>query len=165
MPSSSLTAAIEEAYATAKSDVIYLDTLEISNSATETLYLVRDRVDHTLRLETGEQKLFVATGFRFVLPAAGENGIQELSIAVDNVDRRPSDFVQAVLASQNLVQVKYRPYLASDPETPQMNPPLILFLTDIVISPYEVTGKATFADILNRKFLSENYTRRRFPAL
>lgn len=163
--SEALQAAIKEAYATARSDVVYLDTLEITNPGIDPLYLVKDRADHELRLETGEWKTFVGTAFRFVLPAAGDNGLQELQIAVDNVDRRISDFVKQVLNSNAPVEVKYRPYLSTDKATPQMNPPLVLYLTDIVVNDAEMTGRATFADILNRKFLSELYTRRRFPTL
>lgn len=161
----SLEAAIKEAYATAQNDVVYLDTLEISNTLAGTLYLVRDRIDHEFTLETSEVKTFVATGFRFSLPAAGDNGLQDLSIAVDNVDQRPSDFIKAALASNDPVQVIYRPYLSSDPTKPQMDPPLRLYLTDVEINSVEIVGRATFADILNRKFLTESYTRRRFPAL
>lgn len=164
MPSGALTEAIREAYATAHSDVVFLHTLEISNPLTPTLYLVQDRVDHMLGIN-GVLTQFVATGFRFILPSTGENGLQELGLAVDNVDRRPSDFVKAVRESSDPVTVIYRPYLHTEPMTPQMNPPLTLFLTDIQITAAEVVGRATFADVLNRKFLSELYTRRRFPAL
>jgi hypothetical protein len=162
MPGNNLSAAIAEAYATARSDVVYLDTLEISHPLAPTLYLVRDRVDQVLGIGGGVFKNFVATGFRFSLPAAGENG---LALSVDNVDRRASDFVNLVKGSNEPVQVTYRPYLSTDLTTPQMNPPLVLFLTDVSISLVEVQGRATFADVLNRGYLTELYTRRRFPAL
>lgn len=165
MAGGNLQAAIREAYATARTDVVYLDTLEITHPLVAPLYLVKDRVDHELGIAPGVVKLFTATGFRLTLPNAGENGLQELALAIDNVDRRPSDFVQAVKGSNDPVTVIYRPYLHSEPLTPQMNPPLTLFLTDIDITAVEITARATFADVLNRKFLSELYTRRRFPAL
>jgi hypothetical protein len=63
------------------------------------------------------------------------------------------------------VTITYRPYLSTDFERPAMVPPLSLFLTDIVITAVEVVGRATFADILNRSFLPDNYTRRKFPGL
>lgn len=156
---------MREAYATARTDVVYLDTLEINHPSQTSIYIVRDRVDHDLTIAPGVVKTFTACGFQFSLPAAGENGLQELSLAVDNIDRRPSDFVNAVRESLEPVQVIYRPYLSNDPTTPQLNPPLKLFLTDVAITAVSVTGKATFADILNRTFLGELYTRRRFPAL
>lgn len=144
--------------------MVFLDTLEIAHPLQDTIYLVRDRVDHDFTVD-GVVRTFTACGFRFALPSAGENGLQELGLAIDNVDRRPSDFVQAVKLSDQPVQVTYRPYLSNDPATCQMNPPLVLFLTDIVITPADVQGRATFADVLNRSFLAELYTRRRFPAL
>lgn len=157
--------AIREAYATARTDVIYYDTLEIRNPAAPPLYLVQDRADHSMTLETGQTVLFKATAFRFILPATGDNGVQELGVAVDNTDQRVSDFIQSVIASDDPVKIIYRPYLSDDLSKPQMNPPLVLFLTDIVVTAVEVTGRAAFADILNRKFLSEMYSRRRFPTL
>lgn len=160
-----LSEALREAYATARSDVVYLDTLQISTPGIPTLWLVKDRVDHTFGLETGGSQLFTATAFRMSLPSANDSGLQDLSLSVDNVDRRASDFVKAALNVNKPIQVTYRPYMHSDPTQPQMNPPLVLFLTDVVITAAEVTGRATFADILNRKFLSDLYVRRRFPAL
>ena len=160
-----LTDAIREAYATSRSDVVFLDTLEIRSPAADSMFLVQDRKDWTLRLETGEDKLFVATAFRFILPAAGDNGIQELNVAVDNADQRVSDFVNMILTHDSTIKVIFRPYMSSDVTQPQMNPPLVLFMTDVVITAVEVTGRATFAELLNRKFLSTVYSHRRFPAL
>lgn len=167
MPNTALTDAIREAYATAPTDVVYLETLEISHpDVEETVYLVKDRQNHDLTLEgAGGVKTFEACPFRFSLPASGDNGVQELSLAVDNVDRRISDFLNTAKESLDPVTVTYRPYLASDPTTPQLNPPLVLYLTDVVITAVEVSGKATFADILNKKFPTEIYTRARFPSL
>lgn len=160
-----LQAAIKEAYATARSDIFILDTLEIQHPDVDNLYLVRDRKNWMLTLENSTIHEFVACGFRFQLPAAGENGLQELSLAVDNIDRIASDYIQSVVESNDPIQVIFRPYLNNDTTQPQMNPPLRLFLTEVVVDAFEVSGRATFADILNRKFLSELYTRRRFPAL
>lgn len=165
MPSQALTAAIREAYASARSDVFYLDTLSVQHKGTPSLFLVADRVDHYLKLENGKVKQFLPCGFRFSLPATGENGLQELSISIDNVNRRPSDFLKGVIDSPDSVSITYRPYLSTNFEEPAMNPPLTLFLTDIVVNATEIVGRATFADILNRNFLSPSYTRRKFPGL
>jgi hypothetical protein len=157
--------AIQEAYARARTDLVYLDTISISNPMADPIYLVRDRLDYDLTLETGVVKHFTASGFRFTLPAAGDNGVQDLSLAIDNVDRRPSDFIKKVVGSPDPVEIVFRPYISTDLTRPQMTPPLTLFLTDVQITAAEVIGRATFADILNRKFLSEAYLHRRFPAL
>lgn len=161
-----LTAAIREAYATARSDVIFYDTLEIRNPAAAPIYLVQDKINHTFGLEGGGgNKEFIAAAFRLSLPSSGDNGVQELSISIDNVDRAITEWLKLVVDSPDDIQIIYRPYMSTDPTQPQMNPPLVLFLSDIVVTPVEVTGRATFGDILNRKFLTETYNTRRFPAL
>lgn len=161
-----LQAAIREAYASAPSHVAILETLEISHPAVGgTIYLVKNSEDLTMKLENGTSVLFEAAGFRMTLPAVTEDGLQELRIAIDNVDRRISDFLDQAKNSTETVKVKYRPYLSTDLETPQMNPPLELNLTDVSVTVFEVTARATFADIINKKFPSDIYTRARFPSL
>lgn len=172
MPRDNLTAAIQEAYATSRTDVFYLDTLEITHPNLEAaLYIVNDRIDHFLRLEpqgldaAGAVVQFLPVGFRMQLPASGENGVQDLQLAVDNVNREPVALIKKVLGSAVPVQIVYRPYLSNNAEGPQMTPPLTLYLTDCVITATEVTATATYADVLNRVFLSESYAKRRFPSL
>ena len=91
--------------------------------------------------------------------------MQELSIEIDNVDKRISDFIRKASKFQAPVIVRYRPYLTSDLSEPQLDPPLELVLSDVQITETKVTGRASFADIINLPFLSERYTRRRFPSL
>jgi hypothetical protein len=165
MPNDAYTDAIKEAFALAPLTVVYLDTLEFSCEGLDSLWLVKDRASHLLTLETGVQQLFDATPFRFNLPAVSDNGVQELSIAVDNVDGRPAEFAKGILATGKPVSIIYRPYLASDPTTPQMNPPLVMTLRDITITALQVTGRASVHDVLNRAFPTEYYVRRRFVSL
>lgn len=162
----SLKQAAREAYALAPSDVAVLETLTFTHPSWEApVYLVKNREDLDLTLETGETVTFTACAFRMALPAAGENGLQEIQIAVDNVDRVASDALLTVATSKQPVQVVFRPYLSNDTTAPQMDPPLTLFLTDATITSVEVVCRATFADVLNRSFPSQYYVRRRFPAL
>lgn len=160
--------AIKEAFATAKSDVAILDTLEISHpSLTDgSLFLVRDFSAQTLGLETGTFQEFEPAGFQIELPARDNKGIQDLSIAIDNTDRRVSDFVKRTLEFPNeSIEITYRPYLSNDLSTPQMDPPLVLYVSNVSIGVSNVTATATFADVLNKTFPSEIYTKTRFPAL
>lgn len=166
MPNSSLEEAIKEAYASAPSNVTVLETLEIRHpSIGEVVRLVRNREDITATLETEEEVVFEGAAFSLSLPAAGENGLQEITVKVDNVDRRVSDFLSTAKDYEEPVRLIYRPYLSSDLSQPQMNPPLELYLTDVNVTVFEVTGKATFADIINKRFPSDYYTRSRFPSL
>ena len=164
--SASFTDALKEAYASAPSNIVILETIRLVHSVNGPLVsMVRDRTDHLMTLETNEQVLFEAVPFRFALPDKNDQGIQELSIAIDNVDKRVSDFIKDLRNTEGFITVEYRPYLSNDLTAPQMNPPLILTLTDISINVFEVTARATFADIINRPFPSELYTRARFPSL
>ncbi len=167
MPNDNIETALKEVYALAPSHVVVLDTLEISHpSLGEVIRIVRDPEDFTAKLETGEEVTFEASAFRFIPPASGANGFQALTIAIDNVDRRVSDFVEAVgTESREPVEVKYRPYLSNDASGPQQNPPLVLFLTDLKITAFEVTGQATFVGIANLPYPNEYYDRERFKGL
>lgn len=165
MPNTSLTEVLKEAYALAPQGSLILDTLQIEHEDSETVfYLVKDRASHTLKIEGAVSKLFEACAFRFALPVKSESGVQEMTVAIDNVDRRISDFLDTVKESTKPVKMIYRPYLLEDPDTPQAVP-FELYLTDVSVNDIEVTGKATFADLLNKAFLTEYYFRDRFPGL
>jgi hypothetical protein len=157
---------MKEAYACAPSDVVTIDTIELTNpSGGDSLYLVQQRSSVTATLETGVTVEFDAVPFRFSLPAAGENGRQDLTLAIDNIDRRVSDFVNAAKSYSEPVRCIYRPYLSNDLTRPQMDPPLSLKLTSITATVVEVQARATFGDVLNMPFPSQLYTRARFPGL
>ena len=63
------------------------------------------------------------------------------------------------------VEIIYRPYLSTDLTQSQMIPPLVLYLKDIQITAAQIVGRATFMDVVNKKFPTELYTRARFPGL
>lgn len=143
-----------------------LKTRRVIDSGIEPYYLVQAVEDYELPLELGaDPTTFEAVGFSFKLPGQNDQGLQELGIEIDNVDRRIGDFIRAVAKYQAPVIVRYRPYLSSDLSEPQLSPPLELVLSDVLVTETKVTGRATFADIINLEFLNQNYTRRRFPSL
>lgn len=160
-----LTAAIQEAYANARQDPT-IETIQITNPVDgASIYMCQQRSALDLTLEDATMQRFEPVPFRFTLPSTGENGRQDLTLEIDNIDRRISDFVTAVKSSTDPVEVRYRPYLASDMSTPQMNPPLLLTLKSVSLNTVVAAGKASFADVLNRKFLNQLYTRQRFKSL
>lgn len=162
----SLSKAIKEAYAVAPATEVIIETLELSHpKLEETLYIVKQREGITATLENGESVYFEPVGFTFSLPAAGENGRQDMQISIDNVDRRISDFIDKAKLFFSPVKVVFRPYLNTDLTAPQMNPPLVLALQDVSVTTQVVAARATFADILNQKFPKEYYLRSRFPSL
>jgi len=163
---SSLSEALQEAYACSPSNVSDLHTLEISHPSIEgKIYLVQNNVDLNLRLEDGSWHLFEAASFDLVLPEKSDEGIQDINLKIANIDRRVSDFLDQASNFKTKVVCKYRPYLSNDLSTPQMDPPLMLTLTDVVSTIYDVTAKASFADLVNCAFPKEIYSRLMFPSL
>jgi len=166
MPNQTLTDALKEAYALAPTEIVILDTIQISHPAlAQDLFLVRDLIENDFTLEDLSVETFEPVGFRFELPATGDRGLQELTLAIDNTDLRITDFINTIKNQTGTTEVRYRPYLSTDLTTPQMSPPLLLFLKNISITAADIQGRCTFADIINRKFPSELYTRDRFPSL
>jgi len=167
MPNESLTDALQEVYALAPNDVVALDTIEISYiGLSETLYLVQDRKEWDFTLEDATTHTFKPCGFRFIAPTAGKDGVQQMSLAVDNVGTEVTDFFEALGTElTEPVKVTYRPYLSNDTTQPQMNSPLVLFLVDIQMTTFEITGRATFSNIVNTKYPTDYYTAQRFPGL
>lgn len=158
--------AIKEAFVLAPSNRVILDTLEIQqHGVQEPILLVRSRRALLAKDELGFDRVFEPVGFQFTLPPSNEEGFRSLNIAIDNVGRRVMEFITTALTVDERILIKYRPYLSDDPSGPHMNPPLVLFLEDVQITAFQVTGRATFADVVNKKFPSQLYTRARFPAL
>lgn len=145
--------------------VIY-ETLEIRQTGVQDpIFIVRSPKGIVAKDENNVTRTFLPSGFQFTLPPENEEGFRSLNIAVDNIDRVASRFAEAAMAEEVPVEVVFRPYVSDNLEVPQMNPPLVLYLKDIQITSYQVTGRATFIDLVNRKFPTELYTRKRFPAL
>jgi len=159
--------AIKEAFVLAPSTDVIFNTLEVrQDGVQDSVFLVQNPVAVVALDENGISRTFNPSGFKFTLPSSSEDGYTTLNVAIDNVMRRASDFVQTAMKS-SLVPVKviYRPYLQSDLTRPQMNPPIVLFLKDVQITSSQVLGTCTFQDLINKKFPVELYARERFPAL
>lgn len=158
--------AIKEAFTLAPADKVIYHTLEINQPGVQgPIRLVQSRQTVVAADENGIYHPYDAVGFQFSLPPSNEEGFTSLNISIDNIDRRVSDFVETAKSHVAPVEVTYRPYLSDDLTTPQMIPPLKLYLKDIQVTQFQVTGRATFMDIVNKKFPNELYTRARFPAL
>lgn len=170
---SSLQDAIKEAYATARSDIAQIESIELNHpSISGSVYLVKSMTDLVLGLEDGYNEqipgpsvLFTACSFGVKRPSVNSDGLQELQLVMDNVDRRISDFFKQTVNFTTEVKCIYRLHLSSDLLTPQLVPPLEMTLSDIEVGDIQVSARASVADLVNKTFPSENYTRRRFPGL
>jgi len=166
MPNPTLQDAIKEAYAIAPSNKVIYDTLEIRQTGVQdVIFIVRSKKSLIALDENGVSRIFEPLGFQFTLPPQNDEGFRSLNLAIDNVGRRISDFVKIAKSQPVAVETIYRPYLSDDLTAPQMIPPLLLYLKDLQVTGMQVTARATFRDLANKKFPAELYTRDRFPSL
>jgi len=178
MPDPALERAIREAYASAPSDTVILHTLELRHPSfldddgqPTAIRVVRDHVDLWARLEAdapvdaGGWVRFVAMGFELELPPVDTAPVPEIAVTLDNVSREIVRHLDAAATSQEKIEVTFRPYLSTDLEGPQMDPPITLILTEVEADVFRVTGRARMLDIGNKAFPAETYTAKRFPGL
>ncbi|QDP54804.1 MAG: hypothetical protein Unbinned3891contig1000_2 [Prokaryotic dsDNA virus sp.] len=163
---SALTDAIKEAFAVCPTNKVIYHTLEIRQDGVQgPQFIVNSRRAVSARDEDGNMQFFEAIGFEFSLPPANEEGFRDLSVAIDNTNRRVSDYIETALTENVPVKLIYRPYLSDNLDAPQWNPPLVMYLRDVQINHLQVSGKATFMNVVNKAFPSELYIRDRFPTL
>ena len=167
MPDSTLSQAIKEAYASAPSSEVIYHTLEIAHPAfIEPIYVVRDNADLTATLEDGVTVVtFVRFAFDLVKPEVSVIGVPQCQVEFDNVSREILANIQLAMQATDPITLTYREYLGSDLSGPQNDPPLTLTLSNIRATVFRVTATASFGDLNNRRFPTEEYTGERFPGL
>jgi hypothetical protein len=167
MPDSTLSQALAEAYAAAPSDVIIYHTLEINHAAfTQPIYVVRDHADLIADLEDGGGTVtFVRFAFDLVKPEVSVTGIPQCTVEFDNVSREILANVQLAMADTSPISITYREYISTDLSGPQNDPPLTMTLSNIKADVFRVRATASFGDLNNRRFPTEEYTGERFPGL
>jgi len=158
--------------------VVILHTLELRHPSfvdddgnTTAIRVVRDHADLTARLESGAPLdggatvTFVALAFDLSLPPIDTAPVPEITVTLDNVSREIIRHLDAAVATQDKIEITYRPFLSTDKEGPQMDPPITLVLTEVEANALQVTGRARMLDVGNKAFPSETYTAKRFPGL
>lgn len=166
MPDSTLSQALAEAYAAAPSDVVIYHTLQIDHPAfTQPIYVVRDNADLTATLETAETVTFVRFAFDLMKPEVSVTGIPQCTVEFDNVSREILANVQLAMADTSPISITYREYISTDLSGPQNDPPLTMTLSNIKADVFRVRATASFGDLNNRRFPTEEYTGERFPGL
>jgi len=177
MTSSLLTQALKEAYASAPSHVVILDTLELRHPAfrneaePKALRLVRNYQDLVARLEDnaplegGCYVTFTALAFDLTLPPLESVPVPEIVVHIDNVSRYLMPYLDQASISPFPIEMTYRPYLSTHLEAPQMTPPLTLTLSEVVATAFSITARARMLDVGSLPFPSLTYTPKAFPGL
>lgn len=167
-----LSQALKEAYASAPSAEVILHTLELRHpSFTQPLRVVNDHATLSARLEASAPANpstwvdFVPFSFRFRLPDVQSTGMPELEVEIDNVSAEVLAYIDQAAQSTSLIELTYRPFLASDLTAPQMDPPITLVLHDVEVSIFSIRARASFGEYGNRRFPGETYDAQRFPGL
>jgi hypothetical protein len=180
--------ALQEAYASAPSDVIILYTLELRHpSFVDTqgnlspIRLVRDFgvlleegdpdiYGYELTLEgdapanAGQTVKFVSCMFDFELPSQQEGSLPTIEIIIDNVTKEVGKYLDSVVELDSNIEITYREYIINDLEVPQfiLNGMSIQSIDSTVT---RVTATASFADLINRNFPGKLYRPEEFRGL
>lgn len=171
--------ALAAAYATAPEDEVALDTIELlhpsfrdDNGDPTGVRLVNDHSNLVATLEAGaplnagETVTFYRCYFSFRLPPETESAsLPEVELQVNNVSRLLVPYLELARTSRAPVTLVYRPYLVSDLTGPHINPPLQLTLKSIGGDMNNLTARAGYTDLSNRRFPASEYTARKFPGL
>lgn len=172
MTDTTLSQAIKEAYASAPADIIIYHTLELYHpSFSVPIRVVRDYVNLTATLEAGAPRdastavTFIAFNFDFVKPEITPNGLPQITITMDNVDRSIVANIEAAMSSTQLITVIYREFISSNLSVPQNNPPLALTIMTISADMFKVTATAGFPNLMNKKFPTLEYSAEVFTGL
>jgi len=173
MANDRLSQALKEAYAAAPAGEVALNTIEIWHpSFTTPIRVVNDYNDLTARIEAtaprdaSTDQLFVSYPFRFQPPPQAERGLPEAILEIDNVTREITGYLEDAVMDPQPIEVIWRPYLSTAPLSgPQMDPPLLLHMTDITVDAFRIQGRCTFANFTQRSFPSELYKIDDFPGL
>ena len=108
---------------------------------------------------------FVALGFELELPPVDAIPVPEIVVTLDNVGREITRHLDAAAVSRERIEVTYRPYLSTDINGPQMDPPLTMTLSEVEVDVFRITGRARVLDIGNKAFPGEIYTIKKYPGL
>ena len=131
----------------------------------------RRKVGLVARIEAGAARdagllvSFVALGFEMELPPVDTIPVPEIVVTLDNVGREITRHLDAAAISQDAIEVTYRPYLSTDINGPQMDPPLTMTLSEVEVDVFRITGRARVLDIGNKSFPSAIYTIKKYPGL
>ncbi len=172
MTDTTLSAALQEAYASAPVDDIVYHTLEIRHpDFVAPIRVVRDFADLTATLEASAPEdastevTFSRFAFDFVRPEMSAAGVPQMTIEIDNVDRSIVANIEAAMGSTDRITVIYREFVSSDLSAPQNDPPLTLTVLSISADVFRVRATCGWYNLENARFPTVAYDAETFPGL
>lgn len=171
MPNFTLEDAQREAYAAAPTDTVLVDTLEfVHPSFSQPLRVVNDRQSLTATLEpdapvnAGEDVTFAAFAFRLEPPEVGDGAAAELTITIDNVSTEIGRYMAAATLGNEPVRVIYRACIVKENEV-ELGARWEMSLVRAKANNFSVEATASFGDVINAAFPTEDYNATDFPGL
>ena len=172
MPDATLSAAIQEAFASAPADVIVYHTLELRHPAfSAPIRVVRDWADLDAYLEAtapedaGSEVTFTRFAFDFVKPELSSDGVPQMTIEIDNVDRSIVANLEAALETTDRITVIYREYTSDDLSAPANDPPMQLTVLSVSADVFRVRAVCGWYNLQNARFPTRAYESDTFPGL
>jgi hypothetical protein len=172
MPDNTLSQALKEAYASAPSNIIIYDTIELRHPAfTAPIRVVRDTSDLVATLEAtapvnpSTAVTFIGFAFNFSRPEVITNGLPQVTLEIDNVDRAIVANLEAALTTTDVIELTYRQFISSNLSAPQNNPPLTMTILSAKATVFRVSAVAGFRNLMNARFPRLEYDAQKFPGL
>jgi hypothetical protein len=129
------------------------------------IFLVNDGYAFDAKTEDDLDVSYLPRAFDIKISGEGTTGVRTINLTIDNTDLQVSRYLANAIKDNLPIEVTYRCYLSNDPEYPQNNPPLKVFLTNVEISGNTVSGELNWIDLSNAAFPNSYYTEDRFPGL
>ncbi len=155
---------LAKAYASAPTDTVIIQTLEIKPSGVDPIRVCTGFEDQTVTLEDDTEVTFTAGPIVVSEPARDTSGQQTLQFSIPNVAGVAQEAVDAALEAGEQVPIVYRRYLSTDLTAPAGNP-LEMTLTGGAFHGLMVAVEASYYDLLNTQWPRERYTADFAPGL
>jgi hypothetical protein len=189
MPDPTLDEVMEEAYASASSDKILIETISIyysglindvgqpdevylfngDNSASvsdEGVPLLPARLEEGAERNSGQVVTFLGRPFTIVPAPMNTESIVVGSLRIDSVGREMHDMLEAAAKGGKAIEITYRTYIKGNELTgPQSLPPRKFHLQGATGDNTSVSGQLAFIAIGNRPYPYDSYRPDRFKTL
>lgn len=161
-------------YASAPAEQVEQETLTLTHPGFSKVYHITSYPKAFEGLVSGVPVTFEPVPFAITLPADDGRGQQDMRLTIGNVARVMVHELEAAARRPDPTPIlmDYRMYIkdisvpdSGLPPSPMPDPPLRLHFSQIEMTATGISGTATRADIINRRFPWRVYTLHRFPGL
>lgn len=160
--------ALKRVYSSAPTDEYYIETLQIShpNFIDGDRYICNERDGFSGQDENGNPVTYTASAFA-IIPPKGRDGAEiNLQVTLDNTTRATMDDLENLSRRPTEpIQVIYRVYISSDPNTVQNDPPLKLDVLSVVATVRYISFVAGLPNYRFKPYPKLLYDLERFPGL